>query len=298
MHLGKQIAHYRKNKNITQETLAKLLGISNQAVSKCENEQSYPDIELLPKLADIFEITLDVLFERNNLPPNLTAQSPSIQTPDIADSSIITETESASADLPDTSEVSSQQAQAPTEKPSASQPQATAQEASPAQPPLYAQLPWKNDKTLRFVLFQGHNLIQQAELKKRFGKICNDVSFHICGPALNVESYFNVICEDVSGYVTAGNYVECEDVGQHITAGNYVICEDVGQYVCAGGYVECNDVGHNVSAGSYVECGDVNGDVKAGGCVECGDVHGNVHAEENVECGDVGGNITAGGKML
>ena len=44
--------------------MAKRLDISNQAVSKWETEQSYPDIELLPKIADIFDITLDELFGR------------------------------------------------------------------------------------------------------------------------------------------------------------------------------------------------------------------------------------------
>lgn len=44
--------------------MAKRLDISNQAVSKWETEQSYPDIELLPKIADIFDITLEELFGR------------------------------------------------------------------------------------------------------------------------------------------------------------------------------------------------------------------------------------------
>lgn len=64
MELGKKIAAYRKNMNITQEALANQLGISNQAVSKWETEQSYPDVELLPKIADIFSISLDELFDR------------------------------------------------------------------------------------------------------------------------------------------------------------------------------------------------------------------------------------------
>jgi len=62
--LGKQIQHYRKQKGLTQEQLAGLLNISNQAVSKWELEQSCPDIQLLPQLADLFGITLDALFGR------------------------------------------------------------------------------------------------------------------------------------------------------------------------------------------------------------------------------------------
>ena len=45
--IGTQIAKLRKDKNITQEELAKNLGISAQAVSKCENGGA-PDVDMLP----------------------------------------------------------------------------------------------------------------------------------------------------------------------------------------------------------------------------------------------------------
>ena len=64
MTLGNTIAQYRKSLNITQEALAQQLGITNQAVSKWESDQCCPDVMLLPKLADIFGITLDELFGR------------------------------------------------------------------------------------------------------------------------------------------------------------------------------------------------------------------------------------------
>ena len=66
MALGSQIALYRKKMNLTQETLAQRLGVTNQAVSKWESEQSCPDVILLPKLADIFGISLDELFGRKH----------------------------------------------------------------------------------------------------------------------------------------------------------------------------------------------------------------------------------------
>ncbi|MBQ9143085.1 MAG: helix-turn-helix domain-containing protein [Lachnospiraceae bacterium] len=264
MHLGKQIAHYRKSKNITQEALAKLLGISNQAVSKWETEQSCPDVELLPRIADIFDITLDELFGR---------QSP-VQVPITEPSFVTAEAEAQTAQNPSFSI------------------ETFVNEALSNQPS-----PWKDDNTLRVVLFQGQRLIQTDELKERFGKISKNVSFHYCGPALNIESCLSVCCEAVSGSVTAGSYVECEDVGQSVTAGGYVECGDVGQYVIAGGYVECGDVGQNVTAGGYAECGDVGGNVSAGGYAECEDVAQNVAAGSNVNCGDVKGDVSAEGDI-
>ena len=65
MTLGNQIAILRKEHNLTQEALAQKLDVSNQAVSKWESDQCCPDITLLPKLADLFGITIDSLFGRS-----------------------------------------------------------------------------------------------------------------------------------------------------------------------------------------------------------------------------------------
>ena len=59
--IGKRIAKYRKAKGMTQEELASQLGVSSQAVSKWENDQSCPDIQLLPQLCGILNITSDEL---------------------------------------------------------------------------------------------------------------------------------------------------------------------------------------------------------------------------------------------
>jgi len=60
--LSEQLLALRKSKGLTQEDLATQLGISYQAVSKWENGQSCPDIALLPRLAEIYEVTIDSLF--------------------------------------------------------------------------------------------------------------------------------------------------------------------------------------------------------------------------------------------
>lgn len=64
MTLGSRIAGYRKELGITQEALANRLEVSNQAVSKWESDQCCPDVMLFPKIADIFGISLDELFGR------------------------------------------------------------------------------------------------------------------------------------------------------------------------------------------------------------------------------------------
>lgn len=59
--IGKRIAALRREKGLKQDDLAKMLDISAQAVSKWENDQTCPDISLLPKLAKILEVTVDEL---------------------------------------------------------------------------------------------------------------------------------------------------------------------------------------------------------------------------------------------
>ena len=60
--LSQNIAKLRKEKGLTQGALAKHLNVSFQAISKWENKQSSPDVLLLPKLAEIFGVTIDELF--------------------------------------------------------------------------------------------------------------------------------------------------------------------------------------------------------------------------------------------
>ena len=62
--IGTNIARLRKEKSVKQEELATHVGISTQAVSKWENGGA-PDTELLPKIADFFEVSIDALFGRS-----------------------------------------------------------------------------------------------------------------------------------------------------------------------------------------------------------------------------------------
>ena len=61
MKINEQIIFLRKQKGMTQEEVACVLGVTNQAVSKWESAQCCPDIELLPAIAELFEVTIDEL---------------------------------------------------------------------------------------------------------------------------------------------------------------------------------------------------------------------------------------------
>ena len=59
--LGKRIAALRHEKGLKQDELAEKLGVSAQAVSKWENDQTCPDISLLPLLAKTLGVSVDEL---------------------------------------------------------------------------------------------------------------------------------------------------------------------------------------------------------------------------------------------
>ena len=59
--IGSRIAQGRKAKGYTQEEFSQLLDVTAQAVSKWENDISCPDIQLLPKIAEILDMTTDEL---------------------------------------------------------------------------------------------------------------------------------------------------------------------------------------------------------------------------------------------
>jgi len=65
MEIGKIISELRKEKGVTQESLAEVVGVSSQAVSKWESGGS-PDIEQLPAIANYFGVTIDSLFGKKS----------------------------------------------------------------------------------------------------------------------------------------------------------------------------------------------------------------------------------------
>ena len=63
MKLSDRIQYLRKARGISQEGLADQLGVSRQAVSKWESEQSMPDLDKIISMSDYFEVTTDYLLK-------------------------------------------------------------------------------------------------------------------------------------------------------------------------------------------------------------------------------------------
>jgi AbrB family looped-hinge helix DNA binding protein len=59
--IGKNLQKLRKQKSMTQETLADLVGVARQTIAKWETEESAPDLEMSGRLASALNVSLDDL---------------------------------------------------------------------------------------------------------------------------------------------------------------------------------------------------------------------------------------------
>ena len=63
MNIADRIQYLRKQKGYSQEELADKVGVSRQAVSKWESEQSTPDLEKVIAMSELFEVTTDYILK-------------------------------------------------------------------------------------------------------------------------------------------------------------------------------------------------------------------------------------------
>lgn len=66
LNLGTKIRELRRRDGRTQEALAEAIGVTSQAVSRWESGGSYPDVEILPSIANYFGVSIDELFGHTN----------------------------------------------------------------------------------------------------------------------------------------------------------------------------------------------------------------------------------------
>ena len=83
--LGKRIGALRREKGLKQDELAEKLGISPQAVSKWETDQTCPDISLLPTLAKILGVSVDELLSGKQESAPAVRMLPEAERKDIGD---------------------------------------------------------------------------------------------------------------------------------------------------------------------------------------------------------------------
>ena len=239
---AQRIITLRKELSMTQEQLAQELGITAQAVSKWETGQSYPDITLLPKLAEVFHVRVDELLG--------VAQQ---------------QDEEAEEDASEAS------ASAPLDLPWDDDPHTIHAVLFAGHRLIGAQGVTDCPEASRITFeYEGPAL----NIDSVFSVSCGDITG-------NVQAGGSVNCDSVGGSVTAGGSVNCADVSGDIKTSGSVACDAVEGNVASGGSVNCDNVTGSVTATGSVTCGDVGGNVTAGGSLSCEKVHGGASSAPN-----------------
>ena len=241
--LGNIISAQRKKLGLTQEQLAQKLDVTNQAVSKWETDQSCPDVAMLPRLAELFQISMDELFGKEPAVQKIVQDLPWEE--DGAFRIVLYKGRKLLRN--------SRHAQ-----------QFTITYEGPAQD-VYCDLNLECGSIGGSVTVGGY-----VECEDVGGNIIAEGYVECGNVGGDIKAGGHVECDNVEGNVNAGGYAECDAVEGSVCAGSYVECDDVGGSVSAGSYVECGDVGGDVTSGDYVECGDIEGNVSAQGDVTQG----------------------------
>ncbi|MUV38137.1 Repressor LexA [Lentibacillus sp. JNUCC-1] len=66
--LSKRLIYLRKQKNLTQEQISKIIGVSRPAYTAYEKKTRTPDYDILQSLADYYEVSIDYLLGRTDNP--------------------------------------------------------------------------------------------------------------------------------------------------------------------------------------------------------------------------------------
>jgi transcriptional regulator with XRE-family HTH domain len=227
-----RLAQLRKTAQLTQDALAAKLGVTYQAVSKWETGSCYPDVTLLPKIANVFGTTVDFLLGGVQPEP---ASSPAVEAPESF----------ASPAVPDSNE---------------------------PVPDLIVDSPGDLEIRVfckgRQVADAKVSGTITVRLLGRVRDISCDASLVCEEVEGDVAVQGSLECRgDIGGDVSVTGNLRCkgEIGGDASVGGNFEGTGDIGGDVSAGGNLMCTgDIGGDVSAGGGLVCqGDIGGDVSA-----------------------------------
>lgn len=201
MEMGNTILQLRKGLGLTQEQLADQCGVTYQAVSKWENGNAYPDITLIPHLAQVLQCSLQTLF---GLPEAHEKGGEREVTVEKEVDTVIPWEDDGKLRF------------------------------------VYFDGRHLVDSFLadRQKGFFNREIIVEIQGPAK-EIICH--SSITCDEVFgNIQAGSYVECDNVNGNVIANAYVECDQVIGNVTAGAYVECDNVQGDVIAGSYVEAD----------------------------------------------------------
>ena len=293
INIAANIRNLRTGLGLSQDKLAQEFNVSVQAVSKWETGASMPDIMMLPKIADFFDISLDDLFYG----------AEEVQEPDLA-------VEQTNDEVYETENVTLT-------------PDSSFETSSPEEPDISEDFEDYFRKFLRKDTIDYNNR-ESKFLRRlfRFENESSDTTIHVIRYSggqyiesvyeddttvkldfsdyqdnkINIAVWGNAAVKgNIGGFVDAEGNVSCGIVGGNLSAGDSVECGNVGGNLAAGDSVTCGNVGGTGNVGDSLTCADIAGSANSGYSIQCMAIYGNATAGENLSCCNVKGKLEANG---
>lgn len=263
---------FRKEKQLSQEQLAELLGITTQAVSKWECSLSYPDIDLLPQLADLFGVSIDSLLRGDGAGSPAAEDNTPFLRPDLPDDDVLRIVQYRGKTL----------LRKDTYDPNIRIPLSLSYE--PTSNKLF-----RTDSNAPVTPIE---IWSSADIVGDINGSVNAGNSVTCSGTINgcASAGNSITCSgDIAGSANAGNSIDCSgDIAGPANAGQNISCgADICGYASAGGDITCNgDICGNASADGDITCyGNISGDASADGDITCsGDISGDASADGNITC--------------
>lgn len=242
--INEVIRQRRRTMDISQETLADYLGVSVQAVSKWETNASYPDITLLPKIAEYLKTDINALFFGTEAQPAILGE------------------------LPDDGKLRIVQCIGS---------KILYRETYDPDKTIMLEIPDNDVDTLNVEIWGSAGIDGDISGSATAGSAlsCGNV-----GGAANAGNAIN--CGNIGGSVNAGDSVNCGNIGGGVSVGDSVRCGNVGGGISAGDSVYCGDVGGNAAAGNDLYCGDIEKSAKAENDIHCKKINGDAQCGGNI----------------
>lgn len=234
--INEVIRSKRKQADISQEIFAEAMGVSVQAVSKWETGMSFPDITMLPKIAEYFSISIDELFFGEG-------------------------TSAGYGGIPDDGKLRIVQFLGG---------KMLSREEYDRNARIMLELPETNGRELNVEIWGDADIDGDIIGSVTAGGSisCDDI-----GQSANAGN--SITCGDVGQSANAGDSISCGDVGQSANAGDSISCGDVGMNANAGDNINCGDIGRDANAGDDINCGDITGNAEAtNGNIRCHIING------------------------
>lgn len=219
MSYGEKILKFRKEANLTQNELAEKLFVSYQAISQWENGITKPDIDMLPKLATIFNKSIDEFF--------YDEQSSSFKVKKYEEDKLYIVV-AKGKDLIKVVDYENSES-------------------------FHDNVEIKIEGDALNIQ-SNFSIYINGNVEGDVSAGNNITSENING---GVTAGNNINCDNIYGGVTAGNNIYCDNINGGVTVGNNIECDDIYGGVNVGHDLSCDQISGNIQVSGNIECNTI-----------------------------------------